>query len=332
MIKFPKIRQFRDVIKHVRTQHDFQGFDDEDNAIYEHQTPYPQCVSFTGTVKLHGTNAAIVIDSERNITVQSRSREITVENDNAGFAAFVAGLPKSIIDGFSSDVAIFGEFAGGNIQKGVAINSLPKMFVIFAIKYLEGDGKWTDISKWSFPTELLNSNGIYIINQFPTFEIEIDFNSPEFATEKLQEITLEVEKECPVGKYFGVSGVGEGIVWQAVGCHGRDHVFKVKGEKHSVSKVKTLAPVDIEKLQNVQEFVEMTVTLQRLEQGIATMLERDITIERKNTGDFLRWVIGDIMSEELDQLTGNDLCAKDVNKSISEKARPFWFDACDSNF
>ena len=109
-------------------------------------------------------------------------------------------------------------------------------------------------------------------------------------------------------------------------------LHKVKGEKHSVSKVKTLAPVDIEKLNSINEFVEMTVTPQRLEQGIATMLEQDITIERKNTGDFLRWIVNDILKEELDQLTGNGLCAKDVGKAISTKARPFWFSKCDSNF
>jgi len=330
-IKFPKIRQFRDVIQHVKKQTDFQGLDNDGNTILEHTSAYPT-LTFTGSIKLHGTNAGIVIDENNKVHVQSRTREISVLNDNAGFAAFVAGLPQEVIDSFTMrDVAIFGEWCGGNVQKGVAINELPKMFVIFAIKSLI-DNEWLDISKYSFPTQLLNSNKVYIINQFPCYSISIDFNNPEIAQEQLAKLTDSVEKECPVGKYFNVSGTGEGIVWCNAEDTSSEYKFKVKGTKHSSSKVKTLAAVDVEKLNSVREFVETTVTVNRLEQGINELKEQGISIERKNTGTYLRWIVTDILSEELDLLTSNEFCAKDVSGAISNAARFFWFNECDSNY
>lgn len=135
---FSKIGQFRNVIHHVKSQTDFKGVDASGEAIYDHTSDYP-VMQFRGTVKMHGTNSAIVLDENREITIQSRSRTITVLNDNAGFAAFAAGridhffeLYDILSKEFNTKKIIFwGEFAGGNIQKGVALNGLPKMFVLF---------------------------------------------------------------------------------------------------------------------------------------------------------------------------------------------------------
>jgi len=330
-IKFPKIRQYRDVVKHVKSTCDFKGLDAAGKAIYEHNKDYP-IIRFNGTVKLHGTNAAIVFDEDGKIHVQSRSRIITVQNDNAGFAAFVAGLPKELLSDSLKNIAVFGEYCGKGIQKNVAINELDKMFVIFAVKDLS-TGKFIDIkssyeeaiSSNSKYFDKLNEHSVFYINQFPSFSIDIDFNRPELAQQKLAEYTEMVEKECPVGKFFNVSGTGEGIVWHNAEDTSSEFKFKVKGRLHSVSKVKTLAAVDIEKINTVHEFVEMTVTQQRLEQGIEVLKERGLPITRKSTADYLRWVYSDILSEELDVLTGNGLCAKDVGGAISNAARPFWF-------
>jgi hypothetical protein len=68
---------------------------------------------------------------------------------------------------------------------------------------------------------------------------------PQLVQNTLSELTMAVEEECPVAKAFGFSGVG--IVW-SVNVNGTIHRFKVKGELHSSSKVKTLASVDVEKL------------------------------------------------------------------------------------
>ena len=69
----------------------------------------------------------------------------------------------------------------------------------------------------------------------------------QLSQNKFIELVEEVEKECPVSKQFNVSGIGEGIVWTTE-YKGETYRFKTKGEKHSVSKVKTVVPIDIEKI------------------------------------------------------------------------------------
>lgn len=333
MIKFPKIDQFRKVIRHVKTTHDFKGLDEDNEPIFRHDSPYPK-QTYTGSVKCHGTNAGIHYDENNNITFQSRENEITVMKDNAGFAAFMSGISpeaKTVMLDIANEFktvqiaknfVFFGEFCGGNIQKGMAITGLPKMFVLFNFKV---DDQWECPNFFKEELAILNANGIYSNLQFQTYELEIDFEQPELAQNKLGELTLAVEEECPVGKFFGVSGLGEGVVFKNKADLSSEFWFKVKGMKHSASKVKTLAPVDVEKVNSIREFVDLTVTESRLEQGISIMKERGKEIDRKNTGEFLKWVVTDIITEELDTLTENDLCAKDVGGAISNKARVFWF-------
>ena len=214
---------------------------------------------------------------------------------------------------FDNYCAVYGEWCGGNIQKGVAINGLPKMFIIFGYKV---DDVWVDV----FPQS--NEQGIYHITQFPTYEVEIDFESPELIQNKLIELTIAVEDECPVGKFFGVSGIGEGIVFEATGQP--EYQFKSKGEKHSSSKVKILNAVDVESLAGVIEFVDSTVTKNRLEQGLKFLQEMGLSLEPKSTGDFLSWVINDVIKEETDTIVANQLDVKKIKSTVSLKAR-MWF-------
>jgi len=326
MIKFPKIGQFKDVIRHVRTRHDYQGKDESDAPIYRHDSPYPT-LTFEGTIKLHGTNAAIVFDADGNYHIQSRSRVINVVSDNAGFAAFVAGLPEEFMKNAPRNFAVYGEWCGGNIQSGVAINGLPKMFVIFAYRDLENDC-WLRFPEDDVDEDFLktaNDANIYHIWQFPKYTLEIDFNHPELVQNEIIKLVEAVEAECPVGKHFGNSGIGEGIVWKCLDDLSSEFWFKTKGEKHSVSKVRTVAEVDVEKMNSVKEFVDATVTTNRLEQGLDVLKERNIPLDMKSTGDYLRWVVTDILEEEAAMLGASGLCAKDVGGEISRRAREFWF-------
>lgn len=92
MKKFPSIEQFRNTVKSVQLTHDYVGRDTNEDPIYEHISDYP-VVQFTGTVKLHGTNAAIRI-CNGEITYQSRENVITPQKDNAGFATAMSQIPK----------------------------------------------------------------------------------------------------------------------------------------------------------------------------------------------------------------------------------------------
>lgn len=317
MIKYPSIELYKNIIRKVKERHDFQGKDKNGDAIYKHLSNYPT-MKFVGTVKLHGTNAAIVKHSDGRLEFQSRERVLSLEADNANFMQTMMSVDLDFLFTsfkFNDYCAVYGEWCGGNIQKGVAINGLPKMFVIFGVKV---DDKWVELPSYLYS----NENNIYNILQFPTYEIEIDFNAPELSQNKLIEMTLEVEDECPVGKYFGNVGVGEGIVFTA--AEDQYYKFKSKGEKHSVSKVSKLNSIDTESLQEIKEFVELAVTENRLNQGLSVMQENGWTIEPKNTGEFLRWVVTDVLKEEKDTIDNSVLDDKKLKNAIVTKAR-IWY-------
>ena len=187
MIKYPSIEQFRNVIRELRLNHDYKGKDENGDAIYLHDTPYPT-LTFKGTVKLHGTNAGIVKYKNGDIKYQSRERELSLTSDNAGF--MLSMMNKNIdflFDGieFNEYIAVFGEWCGQSIQKGVALSQLPKMFVVFGFNI---DGNLYPAEQYADKSDATQS--ICNINDFPCFEIDIDFNQPELSQNKLIELTL----------------------------------------------------------------------------------------------------------------------------------------------
>lgn len=281
-----------------------------------------------GTVKIHGTNAAVALNcSTGEMYTQSRNRLISIEDDNAGFAQYVytnrdfyrdalEEAKKRVPDAVT--ILIYGEWAGGNIQKGVAITGVEKFFAPFEVKCVKEDGSYVFCND---VIELNDEVRCFPVWNFKTFEVEIDVNNPGITQQEIVEMTLAVEEKCPVGEFFGIVGTGEGIVFTDETCY---HKFKSKGEKHSVSKVKTLATVDVEKVKAVEEFVKYAVTENHLEQGIQYMNEMHIPVDTKHTSDFIKWVTSDVYKEELDTVVENCLEWKVVAKSVANKARQ-WF-------
>ena len=337
LIAYNSIDQFRNVIKEM-DHAQFIGLDANGDAMYDRGLPKPT-VKFKGTVKLHGTNAGVVM-CNNEMWAQSRNNIITPQSDNAGFADFVEANKSSfenIFDQFfknnpdvTTDKAVcyYGEYCGGNIQKGVALTKMEKAFFIFDICVVdlederESNGDWK--RQWFDSSGYRNTDSkIYNIEDYPTWEMEIDFNNPGLVQNDLIALTIAVEDECPVGKAFGHSGVGEGIVWKA-NNNGKRYTFKVKGEKHSVSKVKVLAAVDTDKLNSVNEFVDYAVTANRLEQAIQTHCGDQLNI--RQLGEVIRWVLADVRKEESDTMESNGLTEKDVNKSISDRVRVMFSD------
>jgi len=317
MKKYPSIEQFRNVIRKVKESHDYQGKDAEGNSIYSHKENYP-VLKFKGTVKLHGTNAAVVRYIDGRTEFQSRERILSLDQDNSGFMNYMTNLDlEFLFERFSHEdfVAVYGEWCGGNIQKGVAINGLSKMFVIFGIMV---DDKWVDL-----PSDLhKNSESIFNIEQFKTYEIDIDFNNPQLIQNKLIDMTMRVEDLCPVGEFFKKEGIGEGIVFTCT--TNQELKFKSKGEKHSASKVKVLNSIDVESMEGINSFVEMAVSENRLLQGVSVLKENGIPIESKNTGEFLRWIVTDVLKEESDTILANNLDDKKLKNAIVTKSR-MWF-------
>ena len=148
MIKYTDIGQFREVIRQVKHDTDYKGKNEDGSPIYLHNVPYP-ALKFRGTVKLHGTNSSIAKYKDR-YEFQSRERILSLTSDNNGFMLAMKGksFDKLFNDiNFDDHCVIYGEWCGGSIQKGVAINGLPKMFVIFAVKI---DNIYQDMFKCKF--------------------------------------------------------------------------------------------------------------------------------------------------------------------------------------
>lgn len=308
--KFSSIEQFRNVIHYVN----------------KYLTVSP-IMGYTGTVKLHGTNAAIGILKDGTVYFQSRNNIITPNSDNAGFATYMANYTDIIKEHFHSpyqDIIIYGEWCGGNIQKNVGITGLTKMFVAF-----------TSLLETEKMKELNDAN-IYSIYQFPTYEIAIDFKSPDASVAELVALTEAVEAQCPVANYFGVLGVGEGIVWvpvsqivssclQNVPLELTDSMtFKVKGEKHAASKVKTLVsltPEQMEEQNKIKDFISYAVTDNRVSQAIKETGAEN----QKDTGLVLKWVMQDIIKEESDTMEINGITPKLLGKSAPKAIKENYF-------
>ncbi len=343
MIKFPSIAQFRSVINTVKHKASFMGLDDDGVPMYNKFVKLPT-LSFFGTVKLHGTNASIVQNMANGfLSYQSRENVLSVTSDNAGFCNAMIKHEEYLQDLFTQirftmklsmkatddmPIAIFGEWCGGNIQQGVAINGLDKMFVIFAARIgkeaTEEDPN--PIHTWIRPHMFEFNNSFsdldkpfYSIAEFPTYEVNVDFEHPEIAQNEFVKLTLEVENECPAAKAFEVSGIGEGIVWYCKEYTSSDFVFKTKGEKHSASKVKTIAAVDVEKIAAINELVDTILTENRMLQMVEGV-ERDA----KNTGLFIQKCMKDCIKEETDTIVENGFTVKEFTHAAMAKARR-WF-------
>ena len=218
MIKFPSIEQFRTIIANVLRQYNFVGLDENGDAIYDTTKPKPT-LTFKGTVKLHGTNAAVCWNASSGMWVQSRENIITPEKDNAGFAFFVESHKEAFMELFKqidskimetfthTTITIYGEWCGGNIQKGVGITNLEKSFFIFGVKITPNPEEETPRPSYWVDYNYLRSpeNKIYNIDDFQTYSMDIDFNMPQLVQNKLSELTIAVEEECPVAKAFGFS-------------------------------------------------------------------------------------------------------------------------------
>lgn len=325
-IAYPSIEQFRNAIHKVTCKARQTGVDANGDPVYDHTKTLPT-LTYEGTVKLHGTNAAIGHNREtQELWFQSRENVITLEKDNAGFVRSfenknVLSWMKCIVCD-AKQVVVFGEWCGKGIQPNVAISELTKRFVVFGVK---ADDVW--LPRDAVATIKDKVLGIENIYDFYTERVKIDFNFPQLAQNILADLTVKVEKECPFAKSHGVSGTGEGIVWKCLDFGWEDPMFyfKVKGEAHSATKVKTLAAVDIEKVNSQREFAEKTVTENRCRQGIDKLREAGKKLDRTSLGDFLKWVQADVEKEEADTAKASGIDLKAAGGEITKAARTWFF-------
>lgn len=333
-VKYTSTGQYRNACQNM--VHKFQSVQDENGDWVVDRTKRLPTVNYVGTVKLHGTNGSFIQFEDQKIYCQSKSRILDITHDNAGFFEAMSRVDKdSIFEQFKEiyraeynkepeyPITICGEWAGGNVQKGVAISEVPKFFSIFGARV------GGEVHHWVSPLVLKdlhrNEDNIYNICQFGFKQIGIDFENPKMVTAQIEQLVLEAEATCPAGKYFGVEGIGEGYVWKPEGNRELEadsgFWFKTKGDKHSVSKVKKLVATCPEKLNSISEFVTYAATENRFMQGIG-----EVGLSMKSVGEFIGWVNRDIWKEEADVLAENGLTMKEVGKDIATAARRFYIE------
>jgi len=156
LIKMPSISQFRNIVQNVIRQAQYVETLEDGTVIYDKNAKLP-ILKFTGTEKIHGTNAAFCMNNHEN-WCQSKNNIITPEKDNAGFAFFVEARKDSFINIVKNlsethninldkkTICLFGEFCGGNIQKLSCFSNTDKKFVLF--QYFKVQDIETKESQW----------------------------------------------------------------------------------------------------------------------------------------------------------------------------------------
>jgi len=349
-ISYGSIGQFRNAVRAIREQAQFVSYDKETDKVVMDKDRKPPILPCVATEKIHGTNASVCYSKPDGLWVQSRKNIITVERDNAGCAAaveenreawlkIIKDLAKDHnVDLSDSVISIYFEWCGGSIQKKSAVSGLNKRAIIFnhfKVSPLVPEDKE---SSW------LSTNGrccpesnIFNVSNFSVWKFDIDFSNPSPSVNKMIKIVEEkIEPSSPLGEAMGIkNNTGEGIVVTTY-FEGVLHRFKVKGEKHSKSKVKKLKPVD-EKFEAIKiDFVNnYAYKASRLEQAWQEVFgidnekcQPDIT----KMGDFLRCVFNDVLKEESDIMEELGLEPKKISGSISSVAREWFKDQLDEYY
>jgi len=300
-----------------------------------------------GTVKLHGTHADILVHSDDSIVFQSKGVVgISSTRDNAGFATAMSQKTKSLLrlrDLFvarftqlnpntpldlAQPVLIAGEWIGKSIQKDVAIAQLSKRFVIVSVNI---NGQWQKDS--GYGGIALPNHDIYNISRAGVFHRTLCPENIQHTTDELQILAEDVAKRCPFAATFGLDGEGEGIVWKP--AHAPHNAnpnlwFKTKGGRfkptyaprpsrqcHESAEQNRLAAAEVAKI--------WTSEL-RLEQGLDNLRERQIKINLRGLGAFLKWVQNDIAVEERRYIAENRIDVPTLRIEIAKIARSWYGD------
>ncbi len=287
-------------------------------------------VSYRGKIKLHGTNAGIVISNGVVQYAQKRSSALNwPHEDNFSFANWVMTKFKPVYDSLDTEFSgvLHGEWAGPGVQKGVALADIPnKIFAVFAAEN-HGEG-----AKWIIePQEIEDAAGLdhpalddlgsfHVLSWYTPVQV-VDIlardqhlgvmTAQEFA-DSVNAVVEQVEKVDPFVKgLFGVDGTGEGLVYfpvhtnmTRVDCVLARLMFKAKGEEHRVVKSKGAATVAPLVDGNMVSLAEKLVPEPRLKQGVFEVFGND-PIDLKRMPEFLKWVGNDVLKECLQTILDN---------------------------
>lgn len=353
-IAWPEIQGFHNIRKFIRV-------DPGEWWRAQEQLSGTSTVSYKAKVKLHGTNAAVQVQTDGTVVVQSRTNIITPENDNAGFARWV--MSNKEVWHEAMGYIIYGEWCGPGIQKGVAISQIPKkIFAVFAARPLDGTN--TLMTEPEDLRELVEHiPDTYVLPWYSapchhgcdtnvSRELDIDWRQTDENLTKntsiINDWVAAVETNDPwVENTFGVKGTGEGLVFYPtsqphLGFESFNNlVFKAKGEKHKNIKTASAAQINPEAAASIDSFVELVLTPSRLEQGARAIVGEhkhenslnclfcqttDLQFDMKLTGRFVNWCLADVQKETTDELEASNLEWKQVQKPLTDRARSWYLE------
>ena len=343
MIKFPHISLLRNVldyVEHVNT-----------DLLVPVRYRIDKPVTFQGSIKLHGANCGVMWDlAADTLQAQTREADLTPTDDYKGFAKFVVehqdAIRKLIKESIlplmpleTRQVVLYGEWVGAGViakPKGVAVAKFdPKHWALFSVFVQVEQG--TEPRNVSYIMETLpvklgdRIGNVHAVGK--DWRITIDFNDPasvEAGIVKVTEFLSELDKQCPYGAAYGLTGLGEGIVWLPLGdFFGREDLYwKFKTKAHSVvleTKVKQDRPALADDVQTaIRDFVDATVTENRLEQGLDALEQQGLTPEKRNTGHYLKWISEDVRRECVLELKESGLTWEQVSGAVTTRAREYF--------
>lgn len=99
--------------------------------------------------------------------------------------------------------------------------------------------------------------------------------------------------------------------------------FLSYGDKHSNSKVKTIAAVDVDRINNINKLAETVANNGRLEQIAQTTFDllNGGEYDVKKLGDFIKNVMKDIAKEDLDTIAASGYTMKEISGPVSKICR-----------
>lgn len=342
-IKFTSIDKLSTTFQSIKAQSQYVGVDSNDCPIFDESKLLPK-MTYRGTVKLHGTCAAISLQGN-NLVSLSKERILTPQSDNDGFAAWVesknkdvwtdifekvkSGIKAPVSD--SVPITLFGEWCGKGIQKKAAITKCDRMFFIFAVRIgneVDKGGKslgWVPLDNF----ENLKNEEEKIFNSlmFENYTMELNWNHPKAVQALVEEKTRAINDTCPVASYFGTSGVGEGVVWVPVDEEQLNNTrlwFKTKGEKHKQNKKGKDSDIDPVVLKDIESVLDEYLVENRLERGIAYFKEAGIELFPKNTRFFIEFIANDVFKDASEHISALETDEKTIRKAITSHAGK-WF-------
>lgn len=292
-----------------------------------------ETVAYRAKIKLHGTNAAIRVDNEAFIA-QRRTSDISLTDDNAGFAAWVNAIDTTPLSDLDNGIIFYGEWAGPGIQSSDAVTKLKtKKFFVFTVLILNNDAeKWIvepdEIAE--YVAAYFNDNEDIIVLPWYTDTINVNFmdqnSAQEFITSATSIVDTVIAVQDPyIEEMFGIEGPGEGLVYYAdvEDDLKSAYMFKVKSEVHSVNQSKKRDHVAPEKPEGVDDFISMFFTEARFNQILSEKLggSRD----RRETGTFIKEVMSDVHKESKNEIALADFEWKTVVKFAVPVVKSWFF-------